>query len=83
MTEKSAFKNHTDLVSSSSLVIVSKKKFYPYYFAEVFVSYLAPTAAFINSVVILFGRSIGKPSARDHTNEAKTPSARETPNSTV
>ena len=25
MTEKSAFKNHTDLVSSSSLVIVSKK----------------------------------------------------------
>ena len=35
------------------------------------------------SVVKLLGLSIGRPKARSHTSELSTPSARETPNSTV
>ena len=41
-------------------------------------------ACFISSsVVMLLGRSSGNPSARSHTREASTPSARDTPNRTV
>lgn len=47
------------------------------------IGYDAPTAFLSNSVVILLGRSSGKPRARDQTNEESTPKARDTPNNTV
>lgn len=56
----------------------------PYFVLKVFGSaYEAPTADLSNSVVMLFGRSIGRPRARDQTNDESTPRARDTPNKTV
>lgn len=56
----------------------------PYFVLKVFRSaYEAPTADLSNSVVMLFGRSIGRPRARDQTNDESTPRARDTPNKTV
>lgn len=47
------------------------------------IGYDAPTAFLSISVVILLGRSSGKPRARDQTKEESTPKARDTPNNTV
>lgn len=61
-----------------------------FYFFNYFHSDVYPTLtrsllkySFIHSVVTDFGRSSGKPSARDQQVAAKTPKARETPNKTV
>uniref|UniRef100_A0A336LIL1 CSON011133 protein n=1 Tax=Culicoides sonorensis TaxID=179676 RepID=A0A336LIL1_CULSO len=54
---------------------VKPKKNDTFYFFDV--SLIKP------SVDIDLGRSIGKPRARSHTSEARTPKARETPNNTV
>jgi len=45
--------------------------------------YLAPTNFLRPSVLIDFGRSMGRPRALSHISELRTPRARDTPNSTV